>query len=84
LRSTWKQGTLTCEMCLGKIERIAEVWEDGGTRVARSECGIVLSLAFAPEAEVGSHVLAHAGVAVRVLDPGSAEDAEALREAMQA
>ncbi|HEU6446454.1 MAG TPA: HypC/HybG/HupF family hydrogenase formation chaperone [Gaiellaceae bacterium] len=71
-------------MCLGKIERLAEIWEDGGTRVARSECGVVLSLAFAPDAEVGSHVVAHAGVAVRVLDPGSAEDAEALREAMQA
>jgi hydrogenase maturation factor len=69
-------------MCLGKIERLAEIWEDGGTRVARSECGAVLSLAFAPEAAVGSHVVAHAGVAVRVLDPESAEDAEALREAM--
>jgi hydrogenase maturation factor len=69
-------------MCLGKIELLAEVWDDGGTRVARSECGAVLSLAFAPDAVVGSHVVAHAGVAVRVLDPESAEDAEVLREAM--
>ena len=53
-----------------------------GTRVARSECGVVLSLAFAPDAVVGSYVIAHAGIAVRVLDPDSAEDAEALREAM--
>ena len=60
-------------MCLGRIERLAEVWDDGGTRVARSECGVVLSLAFAPDAVVGSHVLANAGVAVRVLDPDSAE-----------
>lgn len=84
LRSAWKQGRLTCDMCLGAIEQVAEIWDDGGMRMARSECGVVLSLAFAPDAVVGSHVLAHAGVAVRVLDPGSAEDAAALREAMQA
>ena len=84
LRSIPERVRLTFEMCLGKIERIAEVWDDGGTRVARSECGVVLSLAFVPEAEVGSHVLAHAGVAVRLLDPESAEDAETLREAMRA
>lgn len=71
-------------MCLGKIERLADVWDDGGARMGRSECGIVLSLAFAPDAAVGSYVLAHAGVVVRTLDPDSAEDAEALREAMTA
>jgi hydrogenase maturation factor len=52
--------------------------------MGRSECGAVLSLAFVPDAVAGSHVLAHAGVAVRALDPESAEDAEALREAMEA
>ncbi|HEX2291809.1 MAG TPA: HypC/HybG/HupF family hydrogenase formation chaperone [Gaiellaceae bacterium] len=69
-------------MCLGRIERLAEIWEDGGTRVARSECGRVLSLAFVPDAEVGAHVVAQSGIAVRVLDPASAEDAAELREAM--
>ena len=43
LRSTLARVTLT-PMCLGRIERLAEVWDDGGTRVARSECGVVLSL----------------------------------------
>ena len=71
-------------MCLGKIERLAEIWDEGGSRMGRSECGLVLSLAFAPDAISGSYVLTHAGVAVRVLDPDSAEDAEALREAMSA
>jgi hydrogenase maturation factor len=71
-------------MCLGRIERLAEVWQDGAARVGRSECGVVLSLAFAPEAEVGSYVVAQAGIAVRVLDPEAAEDAAALREAMGA
>lgn len=69
-------------MCLGRIERLVDVWSDGPTRVGRSECGVVVSLAFAPEAVVGSYVVAQAGVAVRVLDPASAEDAAALREAM--
>ncbi|HEY7708154.1 MAG TPA: HypC/HybG/HupF family hydrogenase formation chaperone [Gaiellaceae bacterium] len=69
-------------MCLGRIERLTEVWQDGPTRVARSECGVIVSLAFTPEAEAGSYVVAQAGVAVRVLDPDSAADAQELREAM--
>ena len=53
--------------------------------MGRAECGAVLSLAFTPEAAPGAHVLAHAGVALRVLDADeSAEDANALREAMSA
>lgn len=83
MRGGAAHDTLTA-MCLGKIERLAETWDEGGTRMGRSECGAVLSLAFVPDAVAGSHVLAHAGVAVRALDPESAEDAEALREAMEA
>ena len=71
-------------MCLGKIERLAEVWDDGGTPMARAECGVLLSLVFAPDAVAGSHVVTHSGVALRVLDPASAEDAAVLREAMGA
>lgn len=71
-------------MCLGKIERLVEVWDDAGTPMGRAECGAVLSLAFAPEATPGTHVLTHSGVALRVLDPRSAEDAKALREGMSA
>jgi hydrogenase maturation factor len=71
-------------MCLGRIERLAEVWDDKGAPIARAECGAILSLAFAPDAVAGDHVLTHSGVALRVLDPESAEDAEALREAMSA
>ncbi|HXV35340.1 MAG TPA: HypC/HybG/HupF family hydrogenase formation chaperone [Gaiellaceae bacterium] len=68
-------------MCLGRIERLADVWDAGSSRQGRAECGAVLSLAFTPEALPGSFVLAHAGVAVKVLDPADAEEALALREA---
>lgn len=71
-------------MCLGTIERLVDVWDEEGARMGRAECGAVLSLAFAPEAAVGSHVVSHAGIAVRTLDPESAADAAALREAMSA
>lgn len=71
-------------MCLGTIERLVDVWDEEGARLGRAECGAVLSLAFAPDAAAGSHVVAHAGIAVRTLDPAAAADAEALREAMSA
>jgi hydrogenase expression/formation protein HypC len=71
-------------MCLGKIERLAEVWDAGASRQGRAECGAVLSLAYTPEAEPGSYVLAHAGVAVELLDPADAEAALTLRQAMDA
>lgn len=69
-------------MCLGKIERLAEVWDAGASRQGRAECGALLSLAYTPEAEAGSYVLAHSGVALELLGPADAEQALALREAM--
>ena len=72
--------TLTA-MCLGKIERLVDVWDGGASRQGRAECGTILSLAFTPDAGPGSFVLAHAGVAVKVLAAADAEEALALREA---
>jgi hydrogenase expression/formation protein HypC len=69
-------------MCLGKIERLVDVWDAGATRRGRAECGATLSLAYTPGAEPGSYVLAHAGVAVQLLDTAHAEQALALRKAM--
>lgn len=71
-------------MCLGKIERLVEVWEEGASRQGRAECGAVLSLAYTPEAQPGSYVVAHSGVAVELLDAASAVHALALREEMSA
>ena len=28
-------------MCLGKIERLVEVWDEAGTPMGRAECGAV-------------------------------------------
>lgn len=71
-------------MCLGKIERLVEVWGDGSTRQGRAACGAVLSLAYTPEAEPGQYVLTHAGVALQALAATEATDALKLREAMGA
>jgi hydrogenase expression/formation protein HypC len=66
-------------MCLGKIERLVEVWDGGASRQGRAACGAVVSLAYTPDADVGSYVLTHAGVAVQLLDTADAEVALSLR-----
>jgi hydrogenase maturation factor len=71
-------------MCLGKIERLVEVWDSGASRQGRAECGAILSLAFTPDAAPGAYVLAHSGVAVELLDASDAETALGIREAMDA
>jgi hydrogenase maturation factor len=67
-------------MCLGKIERIVDVWDAGAARQGRAQCGAVLSLAFTPDAEPGSYVVAQSGIAVELLSPEAAEEALSLRE----
>jgi hydrogenase expression/formation protein HypC len=71
-------------MCLGKIERLVEVWGAGPSRQGRAACGAVVSLAYTPEAEEGSYVLAHAGVSLRLLEEDEATNALELRDAMGA
>ena len=83
LHSGASHGSLTA-MCLGKIERLVEIWDAGSSRRGRAECGAILSLAYTPEAEPGSYVLAHSGVAVQLLPTAEAEQALALRGAMNA
>jgi hydrogenase maturation factor len=61
-------------MCLGTIQTLEEVWEDGDARVGRLENGSVVSLGFVPEAQAGVYVLVHMGIPVEVL---RAEDAQA-------
>lgn len=60
-------------MCIGSSAVLAEVWDDGGTRVGRLGDGHVVSLAFLPEAEAGDIVLVHLGIPVGVLAPESTE-----------
>jgi hydrogenase maturation factor len=66
-------------MCLGSIDILDQIWEDGGARMGRLGCGKIVSLAFVPEAREGDHVLVHLGIPVEVLDPKAAEEALALR-----
>ena len=56
-------------MCLGTIALLVEAWEDGGARLGRLEDGVVVPLAFVPEARAGRHLLVHLGIPVEVLDP---------------
>jgi hydrogenase maturation factor len=81
LHSGRQQVTLAA-MCLGRIERLVDVWGDGTSRQGRAACGAVLSLAYTPGAGPGSYVLTHAGVSLRLLDPDEAADALELREAL--
>ncbi|MDE2580298.1 MAG: HypC/HybG/HupF family hydrogenase formation chaperone [Rhodospirillales bacterium] len=63
-------------MCLAVPGRVLEIaGEDPLTRSGRVAFGGIvkaISLAFAPEAAVGDYVLAHAGVAIAVLDEAEA------------
>jgi hydrogenase maturation factor len=68
-------------MCLGTISTLVECWDADGVQVGRLDTGTVVSLAFVPEAEVGSQLLVHLGIPVEVLDPTNAADALALRTA---
>jgi hydrogenase maturation factor len=71
-------------MCLGRIERLVEVWDEGAARRGLAECGAELSLAFTPDAAPGSYVVAQSGVAVELLGPEEAVAALALREELRA
>ena len=66
-------------MCLGGIAQLETVWDDGGARVGRLDDGDVVSLAFVPEAEIGSYVLVQLGIPVEVVSAADAAAARALR-----
>jgi hydrogenase maturation factor len=66
-------------MCLGGIAVLVDAWDERGARVGRLDDGDVVSLAFVPEARVGSYVLVQLGIPVEVLDPQDAAAALELR-----
>ena len=66
-------------MCLGSITRLAEAWDEDGSRLGRLEDGCVVSLAYVPEAQPGEHLLLHLGIPVEVLAPEAAREALELR-----
>jgi hydrogenase maturation factor len=54
-------------MCIGTVERLERVVDDGGARVGVLDGGGSVSLAFVPDAEPGDHLLLHLGVPVEVV-----------------
>jgi hydrogenase expression/formation protein HypC len=68
-------------VCLAVPGRVAAVFEEDGLRMARVEFGGVrvrVCLETLPEAEVGTWVLVHAGVALQRLDEAAAAASLAL------
>jgi hydrogenase maturation factor len=55
-------------MCIGTTALLVEAWDEGGARVGRLHDGVIVSLAFVPEAEPGANLLVHLGIPVEVLD----------------
>ena len=69
-------------MCLGKVGRVLEVWEDAGVPMGLVEVGSgteTACLLTCRGADVGSSVLVHLGFVVEVLDPALADEARRLR-----
>ncbi|HEX7659366.1 MAG TPA: HypC/HybG/HupF family hydrogenase formation chaperone [Pseudonocardiaceae bacterium] len=64
-------------MCLGIPGRIAEIWEESGTRMAnvdypgetRKVC-----LAYLPDLEIGDYTIVHAGFALTRVDEQAAQE----------
>lgn len=72
-------------MCLAAPGRLIEIVGEGLESVGVADFGGVrrkVSLAFAPEAELGDYILAHAGVAIGRLDRAAAERALAAFAAL--
>jgi hydrogenase expression/formation protein HypC len=68
-------------VCLAVPGRVAAVFEEDGLRMARVDFGGVrvrVCLETLPEAEVGTWVLVHAGVALQRLDEAAAAASLAL------
>lgn len=66
-------------MCVGTIARLVAVNEEAGVRTGELDNGMVVPLAFVPDACVGRHLLLHLGIPVGVLEPEAAREALCLR-----
>jgi len=64
-------------MCLAVPGRIVDIYEAGGTRMARLDFGGIqkrVCLAFLPEAVVGDYAIVHVGFAISRIDEASAQE----------
>jgi hydrogenase expression/formation protein HypC len=74
-------------MCLGVPGRIEEVWDTGGTQMARVDFGGVrkdVCLAYLPDLQVGDYAIVHVGFAISQVDEASALETLRLFEQMGA
>jgi hydrogenase maturation factor len=69
-------------MCVGLISLLVDTWDADGARVGRLDTGAVVSLAFVPNAQAGSHLIVHLGIPVEVIDHDDAVEALAHRTAI--
>lgn len=64
-------------MCLAVPGRIADIFEEAGTRMARLDFGGIqkkVCLAYLPEAVVGDYAIVHVGFAISRIDEASAQE----------
>jgi hydrogenase expression/formation protein HypC len=64
-------------MCLAVPGRIVDIFEAGGTRMARLDFGGIhkqVCLAYLPDATVGDYAIVHVGFAISRIDEASAQD----------
>lgn len=64
-------------MCLAVPGRIVEIFEAGGTRMARLDFGGIqkqVCLAYLPDAVVGDYAIVHVGFAISRIDEASAQE----------
>jgi len=62
-------------MCLGIPGKIADIWEESGTRMATVDFGgttKTVCLAYLPDMQIGEYTIVHAGFAITRLDEISA------------
>jgi len=64
-------------MCLAVPGRIADIFEQHGTRMARLDFGGIqktVCLAYLPDAVVGDYAIVHVGFAISRIDEASAQE----------
>jgi hypothetical protein len=55
-------------MCLGSIATLLAVNEEGESRTGELDNGVIVPLAFVPDARTGDHLLLHLGIPVEVVE----------------
>lgn len=74
-------------MCLAIPGKVIEITQQHGQPVGRVDFDgttLDIALAYVPEAQLGDYVIAHAGVAIQILDESAAAESLRLFDALGA